>query len=255
MPTKSPTWDTELYESRHSFVWQYGEALLDLLAPKVGERILDLGCGTGQLTAKIAAAGADVTGLDASPEMIGQARQNYPRLQFTLQSAVAMQFENEFDAVFSNAALHWILDAAAAANNIARALKPQGRLVAEFGGHGNIRQILQAIETALQQHTGSIPPRRTFFPSIPEYTSLLAAVGLEVQFAHLYDRPTSLEGEQGMENWIRQFKWYYFEDLPTTQRTAVLADAIAALRPKLFRDGTWFADYRRLRIVSVKPSE
>ena len=253
MSTKSPTWDTELYESRHSFVWQYGEALLDLLAPQPGERILDLGCGTGQLTDKIASTGADVIGLDASPDMIGQARQNYPRLTFTLQDATAMQWENEFDAVFSNAALHWMLDAATVANNIAHALKPRGRLVAEFGGHGNIQQIMQAIENALQHHTGHIPPRRTFFPSIPEYTTLLATAGLEVQFAHLYERPTPLEGERGMENWIRQFKWYYFESLPLAQRTAVLADTISALRPKLFPDGTWFADYRRLRITAVKP--
>ena len=110
------TWDTELYESHHGFVWQYGEGLLDLLAPKPGERILDLGCGTGQLTAKIADAGASVLGLDASPDMIGQARQNYPRLQFKLEDATAMQFDSDFDAVFSNAALHWMLDAATVAD-------------------------------------------------------------------------------------------------------------------------------------------
>jgi trans-aconitate methyltransferase len=252
MSTKPATWDTELYESRHSFVWQYGEGLLDVLAAQPGERILDLGCGPGQLTGKIAAAGADVIGLDASPDMIGQARQNFPRLPFRLQDAIAMQWQDEFDAVFSNAALHWMLDAAAVAKNIARALKPGGRFVAEFGGHGNIRQIVTAIEGALQKHTGHVPPRRTYFPSIPEYAALLDAAGLEVQLAHLYDRPTPLEGDRGMENWIRQFKWYYFEVLPAEQRTAVLTDVITALRPKLFREGTWFADYRRLRITARK---
>ena len=250
MSTKPASWDTELYESRHSFVWQYGEGLLDVLAAQPGERILDLGCGTGQLTDKIAAAGADVIGLDASPDMIGQARQNFPRLQFTLRDAAAMQWANEFDAVFSNAALHWMLNAAAVGKNIARALKPGGRLVAEFGGHGNIQQIITAIENALKKHTGHVPLRRTYFPSIPEYSALLAAAGLEVQLAHLYDRPTPLEGERGMENWIRQFKWYYFEALPAEQRVAVLADVIAALRPKLWRNGTWFADYRRLRVTA-----
>jgi trans-aconitate methyltransferase len=253
MPAKT-TWDTELYESRHSFVWQYGEGLLDLLAPKPGERILDLGCGTGQLTAKIADAGASVLGLDASPDMIGQARQNYPRLQFKLEDATATQFQSEFDAVFSNAALHWMLDAAAVAKNIARALKPGGRFVAELGGKGNIGQIMSSIEVALERHTGSVPPGRTYFPSIPEYTTLLEAEGLEVQLAHLYDRPTPLEGESGMEHWIRQFKWYYFENLPVAQRTAILAEVVAALRPKLFRDGVWFADYRRLRVVAIKPA-
>ncbi|HSU32168.1 MAG TPA: methyltransferase domain-containing protein [Bryobacteraceae bacterium] len=254
MPAKT-TWDTELYESRHSFVWQHGEGLLDLLAPRPGECILDLGCGTGQLTAKIADAGAAVLGLDASPDMIGQARQNYPRLQFKLEDATAMQFENEFDAVFSNAALHWMLDAAAVAKNIARALKPGGRFVAELGGHGNIGQIVSAIETTIKRHTGTVPPGRTFFPSIPEYTTLLEAEGLEVQLAHLFDRPTPLEGETGMENWIHQFKWYYFENVPLAQRTSILAEVVAALRPKLFRDGVWFADYRRLRVVAVKPAE
>jgi trans-aconitate methyltransferase len=247
------TWDTELYESRHSFVWQYGEGLIDMLAAKPGERILDLGCGTGQLTAKIADAGASVLGLDASPDMIGQARQNYPRLPFKLEDAAAMKFESEFDAVFSNAALHWMLDAAAVARNIARALKPGGRFVAELGGHGNIGQIVSSIEKTIEEHTGAVPARRTFFPSIPEYTSLLEAAGLEVELAHLYDRPTPLEGETGMENWIRLFKWYYFESLPTAQRTAILAEVVAALRPKLYRGGVWFADYRRLRVMAVKP--
>jgi trans-aconitate methyltransferase len=223
-----------------------------VLAAQPGERILDLGCGPGQLTGKIAAAGADVIGLDASPDMIGQARQNFPRLQFRLQDATAMRWQDEFDAVFSNAALHWILDAAAVTKNIARALKPGGRLVAEFGGHGNIRQIVTTIEGALQKHTGNVPPPRTYFPSIPEYAALLDAAGLEVQFAHLYDRPTPLEGDRGMENWIRQFKWYYFEALPAEQRTAVLTDVITALRPKLYLDGTWFADYRRLRVTARK---
>lgn len=250
MSTKPASWDTELYESRHSFVWKYGEGLLDVLAAQPGERILDLGCGTGQLTDKIAAAGSDVIGLDASPDMIGQARQNFPRLQFTLQDAATMQWANEFDAVFSNAALHWMLNAAAVAKNIARALKPGGRLVAEFGGHANIQQIITAIENALEKHTGQVPPRRTYFPSIPEYAALLEAVGLEVQLAHLYERPTPLEGERGMENWIRQFKWYYFEGLPTEQRNTVLTEVITALRPTLWRDGAWFADYRRLRITA-----
>lgn len=250
MSTKPATWDTELYESRHSFVWQYGEGLLDVLAAQPGERILDLGCGTGQLTGKIAEAGANVIGLDASPNMIGQARQNFPRLQFKLQDAAAMQWEHEFDAVFSNAALHWMLDAAAVAKSIARALKPGGRLVAEFGGHGNIQQIVTAIEDGLQKHTGNIPARRNYFPSIPEYSTLLDAAGFEVQLAHLYDRPTPLEGERGMENWIRQFKWYYFEPLPADRRLSVLTDVITALRPKLYRGGTWFADYRRLRITA-----
>ncbi len=250
---KRAAWDPEQYEAHHSFVWQLGEGLIDVLDPQPGERILDLGCGTGQLTHKIAERGADVVGLDASPEMVGQARQNYPRLQFVLEDAVRMQFENEFDAVFSNAALHWMLDAGGVAKAVARALRKSGRFVAELGGRGNIRHIELAITRVAQRYHGAdIPERRTFYPSIGEYGSVLEAHGLEVRSAVLFERPTPLEGEKGMENWIRQFKWYYFEGLPAVEREKALQEAVEELRPRLLKDGTWTADYRRLRLVAVK---
>jgi len=192
-------WDAELYEARHSFVWRLGEGVVEFLNPQPGERILDLGCGTGQLTQKIADSGANVLGLDASPDMIGQARQNYPRLQFVLANAAALQFENEFDAVFSNAALHWMLDRAGVVAGVARALKKGGRFVAECGGNGNVRELEGAIETvAAKYHTGPIPEKRTYYPAVGEYAALLEAHGLEVTFAQLFDRPTPLEGEDGM---------------------------------------------------------
>lgn len=252
MASSKPSWDAELYEARHAFVWQFGESLIELLDPKPGERILDVGCGPGQLTHKIAERGAEVIGLDASPEMIGQARQNYPRLQFVLEDATAMQFDREFDAVFSNAALHWMLDANAVAAGIARALRRGGRFVAELGGKGNISQIESAIETVLAQYLNTLPDRRTFFPSVAEYATLLESCGLEVRSALLFDRPTPLEGPQGMENWIRQFKWYYFEPLTHARRGPALQETLELLRPKLFCGGLWQADYRRLRIVGVK---
>ncbi len=246
-------WDPEQYEAHHAFVWQLGESLIDLLDPRPGERILDLGCGTGQLTHKIAERGAHAVGLDASPEMIGQARQNFPKLQFVLEDAAAMKFESEFDAVFSNAALHWMLDASAVAKAVGRALHKGGRFVAELGGKGNIHHIERVIEgVAARYHGENLPKRRTFYPSIGEYTGLLEAHGMEVRSAVLFDRPTPLEGEKGMENWIRQFKWYYFETLPGAQSEKALQEAAEELRPVLFQDGTWMADYRRLRIVAVK---
>ena len=254
MPLK-PAWDPELYEACHSFVWRFGEALMELLDPKPGERILDLGCGPGHLTHKIAEHGACVLGLDASPEMIGLARQNYPHLKFVLADAAQMQFEREFDAVFSNAALHWMLDANSVAQAVSRALRPGGRFVAELGGKGNIHTIERAVEEIARRYLGdSLPPSRTFFPSIGEYSSLLEANGFEVRFARLFDRPTELEGEQGMLNWIRQFKSYYFENLSASDREAALQEAVLKLRPKLFREGKWQADYRRLQIVAVKSS-
>lgn len=251
MLTAKQTWDAELYEARHSFVWQLGEGVVELLDAKPGERILDLGCGTGQLTNKIAESGTEVTGLDASPEMIGQARQNYPQLKFVLQNAATMDFDQEFDAVFSNAALHWMLDAEAVARGIARALRRGGRFVAEMGGKGNIARIEAAIESVLSRR-GIRPERRTWYPSLGEYAALLERCGLEIRTALLFDRPTPLEGPAGIENWIHQFKAYCFEGLSGDQRTEALRDTIELLRPSLFRDGGWYADYRRLRIVGVK---
>lgn len=253
MSSPAKTWDPELYEARHSFVWRLGEDVVELLDPKPGERILDLGCGTGQLTQKIAGRGADVAGLDASPDMIGQARQNHPRLKFILKDAALMDFDEEFDAVFSNAALHWMLEASDVAKAIARALRKGGRLVAEFGGKGNIQHIESAIETVMVRYWGdALPARRTFYPSVGEYATLLETHGLEVRAANLFDRPTPLEGEQGMADWIRQFKWYYFEGLPAADRERALREVLEALRPRLFGENGWWTDYRRLRILAVK---
>jgi trans-aconitate methyltransferase len=246
-------WDPELYEARHGFVWKFGEGLVEFLNPQKGERILDLGCGPGQLTHKIAQLGAEVTGLDASPAMIGQARQNYPQLRFVLEDAVAMHFEQEFDAVFSNAALHWMLDAQGVIKAIAKALRKGGRLMAEMGGKGNIRHIERAIQAVLPRYYGdAVPARRTYFPSVSEYAGLLEADGLEVRMAQLFDRPTPLAGEDGMANWIKQFKWFYFEELPNPQREKALAEVVEELRPALRKADGWCADYRRLRIHAVK---
>ncbi len=247
-------WNPELYEARHAFVWELGQGILELLHSKKGERILDLGCGTGQLTQQIAESGADVTGLDSSPDMIGQARQNYPALRFILADATSMQFGQEFDAIFSNAALHWMLDAQQVAGSMARALKPGGRLVAEFGGKGNISHIEAALEQVLAKYYhGPGPTSKTYFPSIPEYAAILENADFEVRMAHLFDRPTPLEGERGMTNWLRQFSWYNFEALAPGKREQALIEVVELLRSDQYRDGHWFADYRRLRIVAIKP--
>jgi trans-aconitate methyltransferase len=253
MPERS-SWDAELYEARHGFVWKYGENLIQLLDPKSGERILDLGCGTGQLTQKIAEHGGDVVGLDASPEMIGQARQNFPSLRFMLRDAASMDFQDEFDAIFSNAALHWMLDAIAVAKGMFRALRKGGRIVAELGGKGNIQQIETAIDTVLPRYLGSqLPSRRTFFPSIGEYAGVLESCGLEVRSAVLFDRLTPLEGDHGMEQWLQQFASYYFAALPREETAQALQEIANELHPYLFKEGRWHADYRRLQISAVKP--
>src|SRR5579863_5676315 len=135
-------WDAKQYQQRHAYVFEYGKAVLGLLSPQKGERILDLGCGSGQLTSAIADAGASVMGMDSSPEMLAEARAHYPAIEFRLGDAADFALESPVDAVFSNAVLHWVKDAAGAARCIARALKPGGRFVTEFGGHGNIQRVV-----------------------------------------------------------------------------------------------------------------
>ncbi len=229
----SNLWDAARYQSQHSYVWRHGEALIELLDPRPGERIVDLGCGSGQLAAKIAEKGAEVIGIDASAEMIAQALVNFPSIDFRLGDAAKFAVSPPVDAVFSNAALHWVKDQPAALACIWRALKPGGRFVAEFGGSGNIRRILEAAD-------GANP---WFFPTIGEYAALLEQQGFEVRFATLFDRPTKIEGENGLEEWLAMF------GAALTKDPRSLAER---LRGGMFRDGAWTLDYRRLRIAAVR---
>ena len=248
-------WDARLYEAKHAFVWQGGTDLIELLEPRSGEHILDLGCGTGRLTAEIAARGANVVGLDNSPTMIAQAEHQFPGLRFEVADARDLKFADEFDAVFSNAALHWINEAEAVVECISRCLAPRGRLVAEMGGKGNLQQLLAGVRQALEEM--SLPAvdclNPWYFPSIAEYASLLEKHGLSVTFATLFDRPTPLEdGEAGMRNWFKMFGDSLLGSAPEQRRQEFMDRIEHALRPKLFRDCAWFADYRRLRIVARK---
>jgi trans-aconitate methyltransferase len=245
------SWNAEQYEGRHSYVWQFGGTLLELLGPHPGERILDVGCGTGQLTAEIAATGALVVGLDSSPEMLGQARQNYPHLKFVLADATDFRFEEPFDAVFSNAALHWVKDAESSVKCIAAALRPGGRFVAEFGGKGNITEILTALHAVFGAAAEELCPWR--FRGIAEYATILERHGLEVRQASLFDRPTPIEGERGLEDWIEMFCGRYFRHLSANEAKRNVHELVEYLRPKLYLDGVWTLDYRRLRVVAECP--
>jgi trans-aconitate methyltransferase len=243
------SWNAEQYEARHSYVWQWGGNLRELLQPREGERILDLGCGTGQLAAEIAASGAQVVGLDSSPEMLGQARQNYPKLKFVLADATDFRFEEPFDAVFSNAALHWVKDVESSVKCIAAALRPGGRFVAEFGGKGNIPEILAALRTVFGAIAEERCPWR--FRGIAESATLLESHGLEVRQASLFDRPTPVQGEHGMQDWIEMFCGNYFKHLSSDDAKRKVHELVEYLRPKLYHDGVWTLDYRRLRVVAV----
>ena len=246
-------WDAQQYQGKHSYVWQLGGPLVEMLAPRPGERILDLGCGTGQLTAEIARSGAQVVGLDNSPAMLDQARRNYPGLNFVSADAAGFHFERPFDAVFSNAALHWVKDGEGAVQSIARALRPGGRFVAEFGGKGNIASILAALDAVFGQEAQQKCP--WWYPGIGEYASLLERHGLEVRNASLFDRPTPLQGEQGMEGWIEMFCGSYLRDLPAGEARRKVRELADRLRAKCYRDGVWTVDYRRLRVSAIRLSD
>lgn len=251
-------WDPSLYQSAHAFVWQKAADLLELLDPKSGERVLDLGCGTGQLTAQIASRGADVIGIDRSPEMIAQARENFPNLKFEISDAKSFSVQEPVDAVFSNATLHWVKPPEQAAARIFAATRPGGRFVAEFGGRGNVARVSNAIRSALRDVAGlgldDINP--WYFPSIAEYSSILERQGFDVTFSTLFDRPTPLENEEaGMAGWIRMFGASLLQHVDPAKRDTVIEAACAQAKPDLWRDGTWYADYRRLRVVARRQPE
>jgi trans-aconitate methyltransferase len=243
-------WDAARYQDQHSFVWRFGANLIELLNPQASEHILDVGCGTGQLTAEIARSGASITGLDKSPDMLAQARKNYPDLTFVPGDAGNFHFTEPFDAVFSNAALHWVKDAEGAVHSIAQALRPGGRFVAEFGGKGNIASVQAALRAVLGPSADERSP--WFYPSIGEYAPLLERQGFEVRDASLFDRPTPLEGPDGMANWLRMFTGTYLRDLPADRADDTVRQLVEHLRPTHYRDGAWSVDYRRLRVVCVR---
>lgn len=245
-------WDSALYDDRHSFVWKKSTDLVETLDPQPGERILDLGCGTGHLTDLIAAKGAHAVGIDSSPSMIAMARQNFPKLQFHVADARNFRFAEPFDGIFSNAALHWAREAAPVAESMALALKPGGRLVLEMGEKGNIARIRAGMESVLRE-AGFAASHTWFFPSLGEYSVLLEANGFDVEFAETFARWNRLEHpERGLREWIEMFAGAYFDDVPADQRHALIGKIEERLRPELWREGAWWADYRRLRIRATR---
>jgi trans-aconitate methyltransferase len=248
-------WDAALYDQKHAFVWELGKGVVDLLAPKAGERILDIGCGTGHLTAEIAAAGAEVLGIDSSAEMIAEATKKHPGLRFKVMDAREIRLEQNFDALFSNAALHWIKEPERVVEGVARALKPGGRFVAEFGGKGNVVGLIEAFGRACWRLGLRFSEEENpwYFPSVGEYASLLERHGLEVRQAALFDRPTPLEdGERGLRAWMEMFGAALLRRVPKGKQAALLEEVEREARPALFRDGQWVLDYRRLQMVAKK---
>lgn len=251
----APRWDPALYE-HHAYVWRYGSDLIELLDPRPGERVLDLGCGTGQLTSLIASRKAEVVGIDRSPEMIDQARRQHPGLRFEVADATTFTAEFPFDAVFSNAVLHWVRPPEAAVARIWHALRPGGRLVAEFGGRGNIVAVCGAIRETLTE-LGATPfdgCNPWYFPSVGEYSGVLEAQGFEVVLASMFDRPTPLqEGDGAMHDWLRMFGGSFLAGLSPAEQDAFIRLTVQRLRPALYQQGRWVVDHRRLQILARRP--
>ncbi len=245
------TWKAEGYARNARFVSDLGAPVLELLAPGRGERILDLGCGDGVLTEKLVAAGAEVVAVDGAPDMIAAAKKR--GLDARLMRAEQLEFHREFDAVFSNAAMHWMNDADAVIAGVKRALRPGGRFVAEFGGHGCVAAITVALMAVLARRgIDGAAARPWYFPTVDDYRAKLEAGGFTVDYIELIPRPTPLPADIG--GWLDTFAQNFFARLPHKDRAAARAEVIELLKPVLCDSrGRWTADYTRLRFAAHLP--
>jgi trans-aconitate methyltransferase len=253
--TDTQKWNSRLYDDKHAFVFKFGEDLVELLAPRPGERILDLGCGTGYLAHLIAERGAAVTGVDSSSDMIEKARSAYPGLEFFRASATDLHFDQPFDAVFSNAVLHWVLDKEAAIDSIHRSLRSGGRFVMEMGGRHNVDGILIAVKKVLTRHgyEDHAAKQLWYYPSVAEYSALLEKRGFRIDYASHFDRETQLQdNDNGIKDWLEMFCSSFFKDIPAPEREEILDEVQGILKPTHYREHKWWADYKRLRIAATR---
>lgn len=244
------TWDPLAYERNGAFVHELAGGVLEWLDPRPGEYVLDLGCGDGHLTRRIAESGAHVLGVDASAEMVAAARER--GIEAEHAKAEELPFRDaRFDAVFSNAVLHWVRDQDAMMRHVRRVLKPGGRFVAEMGGHGNVAAIHVALTAVLDRYGfGDLERGVNYYPSTDSYGERLKRNGFEVERIGLIPRPTRLP-ERGMEGWLRTFRRGVLEGLPSDVRETVVREIVALLEPALCDEaGKWTADYVRLRFVA-----
>lgn len=242
------SWSAEGYARNARFVADLAAPVVDLLDPHPGERILDLGCGDGVLTQAVVARGAVVVGADSSAPLVAAARAR--GIDARLADGQRLDFAGEFDAVFTNAALHWMPDADAVIDGVRRALRPGGRFVGEFGGHGNVAAIATALIAAVNARGVDGAARFPwFFPTAEDYAARLEAHGFQVVAIGLHPRPTPLP--TGIEGWLETFAGPFLAGFDDAARAAALNDAIALLAPSL-RDpaGGWTADYVRLRFAA-----
>jgi trans-aconitate methyltransferase len=245
---QAQTWSPERYEKNARFVSDLGMPVVALLAPRPGERVLDLGCGDGALTEKLVAMGCSVVGVDASAEQVAGACAR--GLDCRVASGEDLHFDGEFDAVFSNAAMHWMRRADAVIAGVRRALKPGGRFVAEMGGYGCVAKIRAALGDALAARgldVGAYDP--WFFPTAEDYGARLTAQGFVIDSMTLFPRPTPLPGD--VVGWLETFAESFLAGVAAAERPAFLAEVRDTLRPQLAdAAGNWTADYVRLRFAA-----
>lgn len=243
------SWDPARYAETAAFVPEFGREVVELLAPRAGERILDLGCGDGALTQALVAAGAEVVGVDASAPMIEAARAR--GLDARVADGRRLPFEAEFDAVFTNAALHWMRDLPAVIGSVRRALRPGGRFVGELGGEGNVATVQDAIETVLDARGIDADRLNPWvFPSNEGFHSLLRRRGFRTVYLESFERPTPLPGT--IEDWLGTFAGAFLAAVGEGERPGVVAEIRGHLAESLLRDdGSWCVDYVRLRFAAV----
>lgn len=249
------SWNPNLYDNKHDFVYKYGEEIVQLLNPQKHEIILDLGSGTGDLTKQIGDACKEVIGLDYSKDMVQTAQAKYPNIPFVLADGKNFKLNKNFDAVFSNATLHWIPQAEPVIKNIYKHLKVGGRFVAEFGGKGCVNKIITSLIDVLNEQSIAYPPVKSvlYYPSVGEYAKLLEKNGFELAYGALFDRPTDLKsGYEGMENWIQMFLHWALKSVNADEKKEIFNLVAKRLEKEMFDGEKWIADYRRIRIVAIK---
>lgn len=243
-------WDPNSYKRNASFVAELGAPVVDLLAPKKGERILDLGCGDGTLTRKLIDCGCTVVGVDSSQEMVSAARQL--GIDAHVLDGHELSFNGEFDAVFSNAALHWMTQPARVVAGVWRSLKPVGRFAGEMGGAGNVRRLHTALRQAVVSRGGRAEDSDPwYFPNPCQYRRVLESAGFAVKVIELIDRPTPLP--TGISGWIESFAQAFLGGVREQEREEFTREIETAVRPYLCdKQGVWHADYVRLRFLAIK---
>lgn len=246
-------WDPNTYSKNVNFVPTLGKPVIDLLAPKAGERILDLGCGTGVIAEELMKMGCSVLGADASPDMVSATRER--GVEAIIADAQNITVKEKFDAVFSNAALHWMSNHYAVVRRVWDLLRPGGRFVGECGGEGCLRIIREGMKIALIKRGIDYRARNPWhYPELGTFSMILTNQGFDVKYIARFDRPTPLP--TGLRGWLEVFAVNHTAGFTNAEKESFYEDVEDYCRPMLYKDGKgWIADYKRLRFYAVKPAE